>query len=128
MVPPGVDICLNVVRHPSLGPVVSISPGGAAADGAAPADRHLVPLTDEEAHRFVAGSNLAVELSMMGAGAVPATEALVARLASLADAVPEIAEARLNPVIVTGDTTAITDARIRLAPIEAPEPPVRRLH
>jgi acyl-CoA synthetase (NDP forming)/GNAT superfamily N-acetyltransferase len=127
MVPPGVDVCLNVVRHPALGPVLSIGPGGAAADGAPPADRHLVPLTDEEAHRFVAGSHLGPELSMMGPEAVPATEALVARLASLADAVPEIAEARLNPVIVTGDTTAVTDARVRLAPIEAPEPTVRRL-
>jgi acyl-CoA synthetase (NDP forming) len=127
MVAPGVDTCLSIIRHRALGPVVSITPGGSSADGSPTSDLHLVPLTDEEAHRFVAGSNLGPELSMMGPEAVPATEALVARLASLADAVPEIAEARLNPVIVTAATTAVTDARVRLAPIEAPELPVRRL-
>ena len=50
------------------------------------------------------------------------------RVAALADAVPEIALLRLNPVLVVPGTAAITDARILLRPHEPDHrPPVRRL-
>jgi hypothetical protein len=53
---------------------------------------------------------------------------LICRIAALADAVPEIAAVRLNPVMVSATGAAITDARIALAPVvRDPRPPVRRL-
>ena len=53
---------------------------------------------------------------------------LLVRLAALADAIPEIASVRLNPVLVVPGSAAITDVRLTLQPAVADtRPPVRRL-
>ncbi len=55
-------------------------------------------------------------------------EALLVRLGQLADAVPEIVEIDLNPVIVTPDGLRVVDLRIRAMPnVSHPELSVRRL-
>jgi hypothetical protein len=51
---------------------------------------------------------------------------LLLRLSALADAVPELAQLRVGPVIVSDTRAALTDVRLALAPWE-PVSPVRRL-
>jgi ATP-grasp domain len=49
------------------------------------------------------------------------------RVGRLAELLPEISEADLNPVIVTGGCCRIPDARIRLQPRQPVDPFLRRL-
>ena len=53
---------------------------------------------------------------------------LLARLARLADDLPEVAELRANPVIVSSEGTVVADVDVRLVPWRRPDPlEVRRL-
>ncbi|MEZ5178335.1 MAG: acetate--CoA ligase family protein [Acidimicrobiales bacterium] len=75
-----------------------------------------MPLSDAEAERMIDASALAPLLDEQGPGARTALVDLLVRLAALADAVPEIASVRLNPVLVVPGSAAITDVRITLQP------------
>ena len=55
-----------------------------------------------------------------------ALEALLQRVSALADAIPELAELDLNPVVVSATDAVAVDVRIRLAPVTL-RPDVRRL-
>ena len=59
MVGPGVDVSVRVQDHPSVGPVISLGPGGAASALDTAADVRVLPLTDLDATRLVADSRLA---------------------------------------------------------------------
>ena len=59
MVGPGVDVSVAVRDHPSVGPVLSLGPGGAASALDTAADLRVLPLSDLDAARLVAGSRLA---------------------------------------------------------------------
>ena len=76
MVAPGVDVAVRVSDHPTVGPVLSIGLGGAAAALDRPTDVRVLPLTDLDAARLVAGSRLASALDERrpggpGGGAAP---------------------------------------------------------
>ena len=62
MVAPGVDVAVRVSDHPTVGPVLSLGLGGAAAALDPPTDVRVLPLTDLDAARLVAGSRLAPAL------------------------------------------------------------------
>jgi acyl-CoA synthetase (NDP forming) len=124
MADPGVDVAVSVTGNPVVGPVLTVGPGGAATDLAA-AEAHVLPLTDREVDRFVAGLPLA---GLLGAQSRNHLDALVARVGALVDAVPEIAGLELNPVIVSPAGAVVVDARLWAAPVDRdPLPPVRRL-
>jgi hypothetical protein len=46
---------------------------------------------------------------------VPALEDLLARVACLADELPEVAELEFNPIVVSGEGLAVLSAEVRLA-------------
>ena len=124
MVEPGVDAAVTVAPSPVVGPVVTLGPGGVAADVAA-GNVHVLPVTDREARRLVEASPLAPLLDDGGRGHL---EDLLLRVGALVDEGPELVELELNPVIVSGSGANIADVRLRAAPIEHnPLPPVRRL-
>jgi acyl-CoA synthetase (NDP forming)/RimJ/RimL family protein N-acetyltransferase len=124
MAAPGVDVAVGVSDNPVVGPVLTLGPGGVATQVAA-ARAHVLPLTDLDARRFVAGSPVATLLSPAGRAHL---EDLLARVGGLVDAVPEITGLELNPVIVSDEAAAIVDAWVRAAPVDRdPLPPVRRL-
>ena len=78
--------------------------------------------------RLVASSRVATLVDDSGEGTHRALEDLLLRLGAIADAIPEIAQVRLNPVLVGPSGAAVTDARIRLEPWRPdPRPEVRRL-
>jgi acyl-CoA synthetase (NDP forming)/RimJ/RimL family protein N-acetyltransferase len=128
MVPEGVECRVGVYRHPVLGDVMTLGPGGSVAERVAGESMRILPLTDADAGRLIADSVVAPLLAEQGSSATAALVGLLTRMAALADAVPEIVSVRLNPVLVVEGSAAITDARIGLAPYTRDSrPPVRRL-
>jgi acyl-CoA synthetase (NDP forming)/RimJ/RimL family protein N-acetyltransferase len=128
MVPEGVECRVGIYRHHVLGDVLTLGPGGAAAERVAQESLQILPLTDADAARLIDGSVLASLVAEQGPAARAALVHLLCQLAALADAVPEIVAVRLNPVLVVDGSAAITDARIALAPyVVDPRPRVRRL-
>ncbi|MEQ1786349.1 MAG: GNAT family N-acetyltransferase [Acidimicrobiales bacterium] len=125
MVGPGVDVAVAVRDHPSVGPVLSLGPGGAASALDTAVDHRVLPLTDLDAARLVAGSRLAALLD--GAGRELLEGALL-RIAALVEEVPEMVELVVNPLIVRDGSAVITQAVATVAALERdPRPPVRRV-
>jgi acyl-CoA synthetase (NDP forming)/RimJ/RimL family protein N-acetyltransferase len=124
MVPPGVDVAVRIRHHPTVGPVLSIGPGGAAAAFDQPTDVRVLPLTDLGAQRLVATSRLAEALDESDRRALEAT---LVRVAALAEEVPEVGDVTINPVIVRQGEAVVTQVRATIAAVALdPLPPVRR--
>jgi ATP-grasp domain len=130
MAPPGIDTLITLHQQPTFGSAISLGMGGAAANTIDGVAVRVLPLTDADAWRLVESSRPGYLLTAedIGPAALDRLIETLLRLACLAEAVPELAEARLNPVIVSPAETAITDVAARLAPWEPePDPLVRRL-
>lgn len=129
MVAPGVDLAIGIYQHPSVGGVIALGPGGAAAAVTGAAVLRVLPLTDLDIERLLDRPPLREWLH----AADPAVDRdaladLLARLARLADDLPEVAELRANPVIVSSEGTVVADVDVRLVPWRRPDPlEVRRL-
>jgi acetate---CoA ligase (ADP-forming) len=93
---PGADAVLRAVVDPDLGAVIGVGERGAELH------YRLAPLTDADA------DELTVD--------IPSLRPAVVRLAALAEAVPELAEADLQPVRLTGERALALDVRVRLGP------------
>lgn len=121
---PGVDVAVGIVQNSLVGPVLTVSAGGAATDVTTPHMR-VLPLTDRDVGQAVADSGVAALLDEAGRALL---EDVLQRVGALVEAAPEVAELHLNPVIVSQEGAAVTDVRLRLSPVERdPLPPVRRL-
>ena len=113
----GVDVELVVRQHPVFGSVLALGPAGTGQ-----LELRIVPLTDVDAERLLEG--LPALDPEAGAGLAD----LVLRLSALAVAVPELVEARLDPVLVTPAGAVPTDLHLRLQPwTRQSDPLVRRL-
>ena len=125
MLLPGVDVSITVSAHGHVGPVLSVAPGGAAAVLDASADHRVLPLTDLDAERLIAGSRLAAVLDEVGREAL---RGILERVAALVEQVPEMAHLVLNPVIIRGREVSVTDAVATLKSVDQdPVPPIRRV-
>jgi len=123
MVEPGLDVAVAVSGHPLVGPVVTVGPGGAAT-GMGATSAHVLPLTDAEVRRFVAG----LPGGPLPDGPRERLEDLLLRVGALVDGVPELTGLELNPVILSPGGVAIVDAAVQVTPVERnPLPPVRRV-
>lgn len=118
MAPTGVACVVGTLEDPLLGPVVSFGLGGVATELLDDTAYAIPPLTDAELARLVRSVRAAPLLfGHRGADTVDVTalEDLVARLARLADDVPEVAELSLNPVLVAAQGASVLTAFGRLA-------------
>jgi acetyl coenzyme A synthetase (ADP forming)-like protein len=115
----GVEALVGVTRDPSLGPLVVAGLGGVQAEILRDVAFRLPPLSVADVDEML-GELRAAALFDGFRGAPPADRAaladVVARVAALADLVPELRELDLNPVIVgaAGHGAVVVDARIRL--------------
>jgi len=129
MVAPGVDLAIGIYQDPSVGGVIALGPGGAAAAVTGAAVLRVLPLTDLDIDRLLDRLPLCDWLQ----AADPAVDRealadLLSRLGRLAEDLPEVAELRANPVIVSCEGTVAADVSVRLAPWRRPEPlDLRRL-
>ncbi|MGH8893827.1 MAG: GNAT family N-acetyltransferase, partial [Actinomycetes bacterium] len=118
MAPTGVACRLATVEDPLFGPVVSFGLGGVATDLLGDRAYGVPPLTDADLSGMIRAVR-AAPLLLEHAGGPPADiaalEDLLARLARLADDVPEVAALELNPVVVAPTGAAVLAATGRLA-------------
>jgi acyl-CoA synthetase (NDP forming)/RimJ/RimL family protein N-acetyltransferase len=126
MAEPGIDVAVRLVQSPEMGAILSIGHGGMVLEQVGFDSLRFLPLTDLDAERLLDRSNLG-PLMPDGTAERSAFLDLLLRVAGLAEALPEVAELLLNPVIVASGHAAVTDARIRLAPWPERDLPVRRL-
>jgi hypothetical protein len=123
--PVGADVRLRAVADPDLGPLVGVGTGGPHGAFVDDLAYRLAPLTDVDAEELIAAPP-AVRAALDGAHGGPRLDAaalrdVVLRLGALADALPALTAAELDPVRVTPDGAWVLDAHVSLAP-----PPERR--
>ncbi len=118
MAPTGVACVLRSVEDPLFGPVVSFGLGGVATELLDDWSHGIPPLTDSDLRGLVR-SVRAAPLLFGHRGSDPVDtaqlEELLARVAQLADDLPEVAVLELNPVIVGSEGPSVLGATARLA-------------
>lgn len=124
MVPPGVDLRIQVSRDPRLGPLVSVGIGGAQADAIGDVTSRLAPISTSTARAMIAGTRAAAMLDERSSDLV--IDQLI-RIAQLVSDHDRIAELDLNPVIVSDEGVWVTEAQIALRRPERVEQALRRL-
>ena len=125
MVPPGVDVAVRLVPAPVVGGAVEIGPGGAAAHLMGTTARMVLPATDVAIADLVAASGMADALTPAGCEALGD---VIARVAYVAEEVPEVVRFEVNPVIVGSDGAWCTDVAAEVEPwVPGPPESTRRL-
>jgi acetyl coenzyme A synthetase (ADP forming)-like protein len=130
-VPTGIELMAGVATDPTFGPLVIFGVGGTAAELLKDRVVRPAPLSSTDPGRMVRGLRISPLLD--GYRGTPVIdhaplEALLLRLGQLADAVPEVIEVDLNPIIATPQGIHVGDLRIRAVPnVSHPELSVRRL-
>lgn len=125
MVAPGTDVSVAVHHHPTVGPVLSLGPGGAASALDEGLDVRVLPLGDAEVDRLVASGRLAEHLDDDGRAQLAQ---VVRQVVALVEALPELVDLELNPVIIGGGEAVVTQARATVAPVPGdPGPPIRQV-
>jgi acetyltransferase len=124
MVPPGVDLRIQVFAEGDLGPVVTVGLGGAHAEAIGDESSRLAPVSAAAARSMLeatrAGAALAEDLEERVAD-------VIVRVAQLASDHTAIVELDLNPVILADNSCWVTDAIARLNRFVRAEPAMRRL-
>jgi acyl-CoA synthetase (NDP forming)/RimJ/RimL family protein N-acetyltransferase len=125
MAPPGVSTVVRLVQDLAVGPLISLRLGGVAADLLADPVVRTLPLTDLDARELVASIR---GVQLLEGHDVAALEDLLQRVAAIGEGLPEVAEVRLDPVLVGRSGVTVLHAGVRLLPPELdPERLSRRL-
>ncbi|MEQ8717883.1 MAG: GNAT family N-acetyltransferase [Acidimicrobiales bacterium] len=128
--PVGVECALGVVSDRTFGPHVVFTLGSHLGEGE---ERSLatVPLTDIDAAELIAAPTAAAgprKRDLWRGADTDHLAELVHRVSALADAVPELVELELAPVLVSADRITVLAARGRLASTSGgPDQGLRRL-
>lgn len=131
MAPPGLELLAGLTTDPAFGPLVIFGAGGTAAELLRDRIVRPAPLSAADPAKMV--RSLRISPLLDGYRGIPKIdhgplEALLVRLGQLADAVPEIVEIDLNPIIATPTGLHVVDLRVRAVPyLSHPELSVRRL-
>ena len=118
MAPRGSSCVVRSLEDPLYGPVLSIGLSGDASDLLGDVAFGIPPLTDVDVADLVRAPRAAPRL--FGYRGLPpldvaALEDVVARVAVLSDALPEIRHLELNPVVVGEHGVTVLAARVTLA-------------
>lgn len=129
MAPPGVACVIRSREDELFGPVVSFGLAGDATDLLDDVSHGVPPLTDVDIARMVRGVRAAPRLfGYQGApGAdVGALEDVLARVAVMADDLPELASVELYPVTAAVEGVSVLHATMSLRPAARRTDPLRR--
>ncbi len=116
--PAGVETIAGVVRDPVFGALVVFGGGGTSVELLDDSAARLMPLTEADARALVLERRTSPLLTgYRGSSAVDIDGLvdLVLRLGRLAEDLPEVVTADLNPVVATTDGPVVVDARIAVA-------------
>jgi acyl-CoA synthetase (NDP forming) len=128
MVPKGgVEMFVGVTHDPSFGPIVACGAGGTLVELMRDVRVRITPLTDVDARHMIRGLRTYPLLEGYRGSPpldVATLEETLLRVAAMVEAVPQIIELDLNPVMVLPDGSGciVADARMRIAPA-APRAP-----
>jgi acyl-CoA synthetase (NDP forming)/GNAT superfamily N-acetyltransferase len=114
--PAGDELLVGAVRDPAAGPVVALGPGGRAADALGHRVHRLAPPSDVDVTEMMAATGLFATAHGRGLDHRGIRDC-VHRVGWLADAVPEIAEIDVNPLVVDAEHSLALDVRIRVRPV-----------
>lgn len=123
----GVEVMAGMTREPLFGPLLAFGLGGIYVDVLRDTQFRVSPITDRDAADMVKGikgHRLLEGYRGKPAADVTALEDLLLHLSHLVEAVPEIAELDLNPIMAlpAGQGCLIVDARIRVSPVTTSSP------
>jgi acyl-CoA synthetase (NDP forming)/GNAT superfamily N-acetyltransferase len=124
------ELLVGACGDPVFGPVVAYGLGGTEADAIGDRLVRLAPLSEAGAEEMVNGIRAAGAYRHAAGGGPVDTAALrevLVRVAALADAVPELADLDLNPVLATAAGAWAVDAKVRLVPVRPFDPYLRSL-
>jgi acyl-CoA synthetase (NDP forming) len=129
MVPSGVELVVGLTRDPLFGPVLMAGGGGVLTDLLADRSWRGLPLTDIDAAEMLRSLRCAPALA--GYRGAPAADEravleVIHRVARLAEAVPEVAELDINPLVATPTGAVAVDLKLRVAPAAAETDPYAR--
>ena len=121
----GVEMLAGIVHDRHFGPTIVCGAGGIFVELIKDVSVRLTPLTREDAAEMV--RELKSYPLLTGFRGLPpvdvaAFEEVLLRLSALAEDLPDVAEADLNPVLVREHGAMILDARIRVEPAQPPPP------
>jgi acetyl coenzyme A synthetase (ADP forming)-like protein len=121
MVTGGHEVLVGMTEDPLFGPLIVFGMGGVLVELVGDVSFRITPVTDVEASamvRDIKSAKLLEGYRSYPAGDIPAVEEIILRVSALADAIPEIREMDLNPVMVLapGQGAKAVDARIRVTP------------
>lgn len=120
------DLVAGLVQDPVFGPLVTLGPPRLLGKPTPPTGARTLPLTDVDASELI-DSIFGPSRAPTGA-AREAVASLLFRLGRLAEELPDVADVELDPILISEQGAAITDARIRIARFEPhPELALRRL-
>jgi acyl-CoA synthetase (NDP forming)/GNAT superfamily N-acetyltransferase len=130
MAEPGREMIIGVESDEVFGPLVVFGLGGTDTDLIADRAARLTPLSDVDVEQLV--HDLRSSAALFGSDSpdpLPVKDIidLLTRVGHLADALSEVVELDLNPVVVRHDGCVVLDARVRLASREPVNPYLRRL-
>jgi acetyl coenzyme A synthetase (ADP forming)-like protein len=125
MVEEGVEMLVGLVHDPLFGPVLACGAGGVQAELINDIAIRITPLLEADPREMLTGLATYPLLEGFRGGPradIEGLEQLLFRFSALVEAHPELAEADLNPVIVSPRGVAAVDARVRIEPAQ-PKPP-----
>jgi acyl-CoA synthetase (NDP forming) len=118
MAPVGVPVVVQALEDPLFGPTVSFGVGGVASEVLGDRSYRFPPLTDNDVTDMIRGVK-ALPLLTGHRGSMPvdldAVAELISRVAALKDALPEVVELALDPVLVSQQGLTVLRAVVRLA-------------
>jgi acyl-CoA synthetase (NDP forming) len=119
MVTGGVEVMAGMVQDPSFGPLIGFGLGGIHVEILGDVRFRITPLTELDAAdliRSIKGYRLLQGYRGHPPADVDAIQELLLRLSRLVEAVPEIVELDLNPILALppGQGCQIVDARVRV--------------
>jgi acyl-CoA synthetase (NDP forming) len=116
---------VGLVQDPSFGPVLACGAGGVTAELIQDVSVRLTPLSEQDPAEMIRELRTYPLLRGYRGSATcdqASLEDVLRRLGTLAEDLPQIVEMDCNPVKVSAFDAIIVDARIRVAPVEAPRP------
>ena len=121
MVTGGHEVLVGMTEDPLFGPLIVFGMGGVLVELVGDVSFRITPVTDLEAAAMVGeikSAKLLEGYRSYPAGDVKAVEEIILRVSALAEAIPEIREMDLNPVMVfaPGQGAKAVDARMRITP------------
>lgn len=123
----GPELIVGVTGNPLFGPLLTVGLGGTSTDLVEDRAHCLVPASAADVDGALGRLRCAARLFTPDRSARQRVAEVAHRTAWLADQLPELVEAEINPLVLTPDGVVAVDARMRLAPATTTDPWLRYL-